>query len=84
LPETKGLKQYIHTLTVDRKTGEPLSETFEPHPEEPEIIEQEFATKFLRAFVGDIRKYVDGMLNEFEMQERERTSQDGVHRAKGA
>jgi hypothetical protein len=71
-------------LTVDRKTGEPLSETFEPHSDESEISEQEFATKFLKDFVGDIRKYVDRMLNEFEMREKERTSQDGVHRAKGA
>lgn len=84
MPETKELKQYLHTLTVDRNTGEPLSETFEPHPEEPEISEREFALRFLRAAVGNIDQYVNKMLNGFEMQEGERTSRDGVHRAKGA
>jgi len=41
-----------------------LSETFEPHLEEPEISEREFALRFLRAAVGNIDQYVSKMLND--------------------
>lgn len=84
MPEAKGLKQYIQTLTIDRNSGESLSETFEPYTEEPEINDKEFALRFLRAVAGDFDQYVNKMLNDFEMQEGERTSRGGMHRAKGA
>lgn len=64
LPEEKELKQYIHTLTVDRKTGEPLSETITPHHEGPEVSETESSLRFFRAMFGDVNRYVDGMHRE--------------------
>lgn len=80
----KMVKQYIHRVSVDRKTGEKLSETYEPFVEEPEISTDAHTDKLLRAVVGDIDSYVVRMLDEMEMQEGEGTPRRLRHRAEGA
>ncbi len=78
------VKQYIHKVSVDRKTGEKLSETYEPYGEVPEITLEEHTNKLLRATVGDVDRYVGKMLEDLKMQEGERTPQGLEHRAEGA
>ncbi|EPR07794.1 hypothetical protein [Ruminiclostridium papyrosolvens] len=78
------VKQYIHKVSIDRKTGEKLSETYEPYGEVPEITLEEHTNKLLRATVGDVDSYVGKMLEDLKMQERERTPQGLEHRAEGA
>ena len=78
------VKQYIHKVSFDRKTGEKLSDTFEPYAEAPEITIEEHTNKLLRAAVGDIDKYVDRMLEDLKKQEEGKTSRQLVRQAEGA
>ncbi len=78
------VKQYIHKVSVDRKTGAKLSETYEPYVEVPEITLEEHTNKLLRATVGDVDRYVGKMLEDLKMKEGERTPQRLEHRAEGA
>ncbi len=77
-------KQYIRHVSYDRKTGEQLSESYEPYDLKPEISEAESTDMLLRAVVGDVDSYVQKMLKDFEMQGGERTSRDVAHHVKGA
>jgi hypothetical protein len=78
------VKQYIHRVSVDRKTGKKLDETYEPYTEAPEITLEEYTNKLLRATVGDVDSYVSKMLDDLKLQEGERTSRDLIHSAEGA
>ena len=84
MPDTGvKIKQYIHRVSVDRKTGKKISESYEPYDEVPEITVEEHADRLLRATVGNVDSYVAKMLDDLKKQEGERTSHDKINREDG-